>query len=291
MIRLHFIKPGLWTTVQDDGRMGYQNFGVPMGGAMDKKAAQQANQLVGNPPETPVLEITMLGPQIIIEGDCQIAITGADLSPTLNKVSIPNYQTINASSNSVLAFGQLRQGCRTYLAVRGQWQIKPWLESCSAMSLGNKAATPQSLIQKDSFINIQTLPFIAPRYTPSQDCPVFKEMVQVPLMAGPEWNYLTSRQVARLFSMTYKIHKDANRMGYRLEPSLPNFEFSSPLISSGIVPGTVQITNGGQLIILLLDAQTTGGYPRIGNITRSTINNLAQAKPGDNIRFEFEEDQ
>ncbi|NJL75614.1 MAG: biotin-dependent carboxyltransferase family protein [Saprospiraceae bacterium] len=291
MVRLHFIKPGLWTTVQDNGRIGYQNFGVPVGGVMDKKAAQQANQLVGNSLETPILEITMLGPQIIFQGDCQIAITGADLSPTLNKQPISNYETIHVSSNSVLAFGQLRQGCRTYLAVRGQWKIKPWLGSCSAMPFGDKTATPQSLIQKDSFIDVQTLPLIAPQRTALEDRPVFKKIVKIALMAGPEWNYLTLRQVAHLFSTTYKIHKDSNRMGYRLDPSLPNFEFSSPLISSGIVPGTVQVTNEGQLIILLLDAQTMGGYPRIGNITQDAINNLAQAKPGDSIRFEFKEDK
>jgi len=103
--RLHFLKTGLQTTVQDQGRMGYQSYGVPISGAMDQQSANMANQLVGNTPDTPVLEITLLGPTIKFEGACQIAITGANLSPKINQQAVPLYSTITIKDGDVLSFG------------------------------------------------------------------------------------------------------------------------------------------------------------------------------------------
>ena len=129
-VTLHFQKAGLLTTIQDKGRFGYLASGVPIGGAMDQEAARIANQLVGNEPNTPVLEITLLGPSINIQGTTQIALAGANLSPKLNGGAIPMYETITLRQDSILSFGKVVNGCRAYLAIKGAWQIKQWLGSC-----------------------------------------------------------------------------------------------------------------------------------------------------------------
>ena len=108
--KLHFLKTGLQTTIQDFGRIGYQSFGVPVSGVLDKKSARLANELVGNPLDNPVLEITLLGPTIKIQGNCQMAITGANLSPKINRQAIPLYSTINVEDGDTLSFGRIQNG-------------------------------------------------------------------------------------------------------------------------------------------------------------------------------------
>ena len=164
----HFMKAGLQTLVQDTGRIGQQAFGVPIGGVMDKSSARIANWLVGNDPITPVLEITLIGPQIEIEGDCQVALTGADISPVIDGAIVPMYKTLSINSGSKLSFGPLKSGCRAYLAIRGKWMVKKWLNSYSAFLLSEKDLTSDSIPKKGSVILIETKNSISAREFPAE---------------------------------------------------------------------------------------------------------------------------
>lgn len=281
----HFIKAGLQTLIQDKGRVGYQSFGVPVSGALDKKSAALANELVGNSIDSPVIEMALLGAKIWIKGDCQIAITGADMSPKIDGQIVPNYTTITIKKEAVLSFRGAKSGCRTYIGIGGQWEIPQWLDSCSALPNSGEAATPKSLIQKESVLIIKTTPPIAIKSIAKEAQPTFLKSLRIRVLPGPEFEEFSKLTIAYFFSRGYRLTNDSNRMGYRLDASIIDFKPKREVISSGIVPGTIQITNAGQPVILMADAQTVGGYYRMANVISTDLDKLAQLRPGDEVWF------
>jgi antagonist of KipI len=286
MTKLRFIKTGLQTTIQDLGRTGHQHLGIPVGGVMDKRSARLANDLVGNPTEYPLFEITLLGPTIRFEGACQIAITGAMLSPEINGQAIAQNQTIHVNDGDLLNFGKPIAGCRAYFAVRGQWKVPQWLGSCSASTSKGEIATPDSWIKKDAFIEVESDSSILPK-TSSETLQLDALQIPIKVIPGPEFHLFSNFFVGLFFSKTFTITPDSNRMGYRLTEPIEGYESLGEIISSGVIPGTIQITNAGQAIVLMADAQTTGGYPRLLNLLTPEIDRMAQLKPGDSVRFEL----
>ncbi|MCE7990703.1 MAG: biotin-dependent carboxyltransferase family protein [Roseivirga sp.] len=284
-IRLHFSKPGLQTTIQDQGRIGYQGLGIPVNGAMDRGAAQTANNLVGNSTDAPVLEITLMGPTIKVEGDGQIAIAGADLSAKINGEPVPIYETLDVMDGDEISFGRPVTGCRTYLAVRGSWQIASWLGSSSASATKASELTPQSAIQKGQLLEVVYEELVAPAVVAPEDRPDLSKLNIIRVLPGPEFSLISNLTIGDFFSQDFKISNDSNRMGYKLEGTLAHFESAQEVISSGIIPGTIQLTNAGQPIVLMADAQTSGGYTRLANIITEDLDKLAQMKPGDVVRF------
>lgn len=284
LLRLHFLKPGLYTTVQDQGRPGFQEFGVPLSGALDRRSAHLANSLVDNPTDSPVLEITLMGPKIEFEGQGQIALTGGDLGATLNGVACPRYQTIRARTGDILQFGRAHQGCRAYLAVGGQWQLPTWLSSYSAITQNGAQLTPQAIIKKEQIIAIIPKPLSSARSL-VEKIPQYLAEPTIRVFPGPEFERFSRFCIGTFFSQLFTISPAANRMGYRLKEQLDTFQPQEELISSGIIPGTIQITSAGQPIILLADAQTSGGYYRLANVIEIDMDTIAQLKPGDRLRF------
>lgn len=283
--KIHFLKAGLQTTIQDFGRKNFLSYGVPKSGVMDKQSAQIANELVGNPIEYPVLEMTLIGTKMKFEQKCQIAITGADLSPKINQCPIPLYETINVKNGDILSFSSAKNGCRTYLAIGGQWQIPKVLNSYSALPYAGQSATPDSLIKKNTELVIQAKSFISKKIYPLKNRPTFPNSLRVRVLAGPEFEYFSNYSIAFFFSRAYKITADSNRMGYRLDANIIDFKPQREVISSGIVPGTIQVTSAGQPVILMADAQTTGGYYRLANVVSADMDALGQLKPGDEVWF------
>lgn len=284
---LRFLKPGMHTLIQDLGRPGYQSSGTPISGALDKTSAAAANWCVGNSASTPVLEITMIGPQIQFSRECQIAIAGGDLNPKLDGKGIQSYTTIDVVAGSILSFGKLRSGCRAYLAVRGEWQVHRWMRSASALSIGEVDLVPDAVIRKDATIDIhvsEPLPSLLSHPDPVTSWP---ETMSVRVLPGPEFQSFSAQQIAFFFNTLFTITGESNRIGYRLQPSLLDYISGEEFISSGIIPGTIQITRQGQPVILMADAQTTGGYPRIANIVSQDLDALGQMKPGDTVNFQI----
>lgn len=280
-LELHFLKSGLQTTIQDKGRVGFQHMGIPFGGPMDEKSARGANWLIGNPYDAPLLEITIVGPKILFKGSGSIAITGANLTPSLNKEVIPLNQTLQIGNGDVLTFGKCQYGCRCYLAVAGIWQIEKWQQSTSAL---NEIFTPNSIIKKDDVISIDTHQCEFKSLSASQQM-IFPKEVRIKIRKGPEFDAFSTEEKTQFLENGHIISNEANRMGYRLNTRLKPFKTKQELISSGVIPGTIQISNQGQPIILMKDAQTTGGYPRIANVLETDQNILGQLKPGDKVWF------
>ncbi|HHM21856.1 MAG TPA: biotin-dependent carboxyltransferase [Bacteroidetes bacterium] len=282
-VRLHIEKPGLLTSVQDGGRPGYQRYGVPAGGAMDRPAMQSANWLVGNPLSAPVLEMTLAGPTLKISGACLLALTGADMSAKLDGQPLPRYRTHRVEEGGILSFGKLKQGCRACLAIGGQWQVGKWLGSCSAILWNKRPPATGGRLQKGDVIEVVANPNAPLRRL---DPPAFfqNHPSTLRVLPGPEFRHFSGLFVARFFSRAFIVSPQSNRMGYRLEEAIPDYRHCE-IISSGTVPGTIQVAHSGQPILLMADAQTTGGYPRLANVISADMDMAAQLKPGDQIRF------
>jgi len=287
--QLTFLKPGLHTTVQDQGRLGFQQLGVPINGVMDKHSARLANELVGNNSEAPLFEITLFGPKIQFSGNGQIAITGADLSAKINGKIAEMYATLNITDGDLLAFGEPIEGCRAYLATGGVLKVQQWLGSASTSASDPKTFTPQSLVESGTSFHVTNNKNISPNTIPMEQRPKMELPLKVKVLKGPEFDSFSKIAIDHFFKYWFPISKDANRMGYRLDKALPDFNPSAEVISSGIVPGTIQITNSGQPIVLMADAQTSGGYMRIANILSEDLDKVAQLKPGDLLGFELVE--
>ena len=283
-IQLSIINPGLQTTVQDQGREKYRAYGVPRSGPMDVRSARLANLVVGNPEFNPVLEFTLKGPTIKLEGYGNIAITGGRFELLLDHRQISHDQSIEVAGTHTLSIGHVQSGCRGYLAVGGDWQIESWLESYSTSPQNARQLTPESVIAKGTTISVLT----PNRETPKFNLPVTSlDQGVIRIMAGPEYHRIDTDTIKEFLKNRYTISTHSNRMGYRLDNSLSNYKQPIEIISSGVMPGTIQLTDSGQLIVLMADAQTTGGYPRIANVLSTDLDLLGQMKPGDQFRWEL----
>ena len=287
MIRLHIKKSGLQSLIQDEGRTGFQAFGVPRSGPMDWFSAKLANRILDLPEDHPLLELTLIGPQIEIEGDCQICLTGADLSPKINGEAIEMYKGIDVKSGSLLSFGRPVRACRAYLGIRGQWKSEKWLASRSSFVSSGANSFNFGVLKPNDVLDFLPMPPIQPKVFPIESLKPQVSPFSVRVLAGPEFERFSRRNVADFFSRTFKLSNNSNRMGYRLEAPLAEYHPEQELISSGIVPGTIQISNSGQPIILMAEAQTSGGYNRIANVIYADMPMMGQAKPGDQLRFEL----
>ncbi len=284
-ITLRFEKPGLLTTIQDGGRKGYQQYGVPTGGVMDTGASAVANTLVGNKAQSPVLEITFTGPVFQVDNDCQMALTGANISARINDEPLPLYTTVHVPGGSIISFGKLLTGCRAYLAIGGIWKAETWLGSVSPATVDDPWLTPDSIIRKGSTLYIQKKDRVSTRKAASPLLLQPGKERAIRILPGPEYEAFSFTAKQELRTLVFKVAPQSNRMGYRLEPALSGVNGLPGLISSGVVPGTLQITGNGQPILLLADAPTTGGYHRMANVISEDLDLLAQLKPGDRLRF------
>jgi len=283
-VKLTFQKPGMNTLVQDSGRSGFQMFGVPVGGFMDSVSAKAANLLVGNAAKSPLFEITLMGPEVLINGPCQLALTGADISATIDGHPVPMYETVDVGSRAILSFGKLKAGCRSYLAFNGSLKLKDWLGSKSAASFETMDLTPESLIKRGSEFRLIKGKPVEKRKTKQIS---FSDTEEIRILPGPEYNNFSGDQLHFFLNKKFTIGKDSNRMGYRLDDAILDFKNDKEVISSPIVPGTIQVTNSAKPIILMADAQTSGGYPRIANIIHADLSKVAQLVPGNKISFKL----
>ena len=279
---LRIKRPGLFSSIQDQGRFGHQSFGVPVGGAMDQRALQLANQILKNPITAPAIEITLMGPIIEMEGFGEIVITGAQCSPKINEQAILINKVIKVKSGDVLSFGKFTKGARAYIGVKGNWQCPQWLNSYTAINI---EANNFGRLRSNDLIKVHA------SMDKSIDHALVIESIHdldnpIEIMKGPEFEMFSNQHHELFLNHAYYLHTDSNRIGFRLNGTSMDFDFA-PLISSPVVPGTIQITNEGLPIILMRDAQTTGGYPRIANVVPKSMDLLAQRKPGDKIYFKL----
>lgn len=277
------ISPGLFSTIQDQGRFGFRKYGSPTAGVMDEQSAALANHLLNNHSSSPVLEITMTGPKLLFSTSTLISIAGADISPKLNEHSISINKVIAIQKGDILSFGALRYGCRCYLAIKDGFQTEYILNSYSYFS----NITTNNRIKKGDQLPIKKHVAKQSHFSTVKIDDEFFKTINIKCSKGPEYHLVSNSEI--VFQSNFSISNDSNRMGYRLDgPAIP-YPTAFEMLTSSVLPGTVQLTPSGQLIILMKDCQTTGGYPRILQLTTDGINKLSQKKAADLVALVLQE--
>lgn len=274
------LKAGFYSTIQDFGRYGYQEFGVPFSGVMDRKAAAFANSLLENSEAEAVLEMTMFGAKLQFLVNTCIAFSGAHMDANLNDVSIKNNCVVAVKTGDILSFGKLESGFRCYLAVLGGFNTETIMKSKSMYPNITKA----SRLLKNDELAINTSSMMSEnRYSKIRYDESYVSLPNLDVYIGPEFEKLTKAQQSTLLSTCFTISNTNNRMGYQLNENLQNN--LTAIITGPVIPGTVQLTPSGKLIILMRDCQTTGGYPRVLQLSEASINSLSQKYTGQAISF------
>ena len=294
---IHIEQSGFLTTLQDAGRPGFLQFGVSKGGAMDLHAAYLANILIGNDPIEAVLEMTQAPHRFLFLKDTVVAFTGGGLQPQLHNKNLQLYQPVFIPADSVVELKQQIPGFRLYMAVAGGYRSDVFLNSHSTDLLVKTGGHHGRPIKKDDLLMIKTtmndlqknlfallktgatveLNYLLPAFDTNS----------IKVMKGVEWNNMDEVSQTAFTSSSFKISAQSNRMGYRLKGQLLKTEQPCEIISSAVTQGTVQLTPSGEMIVLMADAQTVGGYPRIAQVCATDLSILAQKKPGNEIQFQL----
>ena len=265
------LKTGLLDTIQDLGRFGFSNYGVPASGVMDRYSALLGNSILGNDSNAAVIESIGFGPHLKFSKSTLICVTGAIMNSSLDDVPIKNNVVIKVDEGSILRFGKLEAGCRVYISVFGGFQTEIIMNS---RSMYRGVTSHEKLMKGDVLpilgLNKKNIPTFSSVKTDANhfkgnDLEVFK---------GPEFDFLSTFQQERLFNTLLTVSKESNRMAYQFDEPFEN-DLKS-IITSLVLPGTAQLTPSGKLIVLMRDCQITGGYPRVLQLTEKSISKLSQ---------------
>ena len=278
---------GILTTVQDEGRFGYQAYGVSTSGAMDSHAFHIANLLVGNKMTEGALEMTFMGPTLTFTCDNIIAVTGGDLMPMLDGQPMPMYQAVLVRKGQKLQFGGARNGCRGYIAFAGGLEIPEVMGSKSTLLRNNLGGVKGRKLEKGD-----TIAFTAPktelsnmenRKVPADVYPADEVVLRVVL--GPQDDEFTERGIRSFFWNSGVITDEFDRMGCRIEREPIEHKGDGNINTDGISLGSIQVPANGKPIIMLADRQSTGGYAKIGTVISVDLPKIAQSRPGQKVRF------
>ena len=281
------IVPGALSTVQDLGRFGYQKSGMSCSGVTDQKAYESANQLVNNQKNEAVIEHTVFGGSYRFQSDTVIALTGADMKPSIDGKACPMYRPVFVPSGGILSLGAAVNGCRNYLAAAGGILVPPVLGSRSTNLKCKIGGFQGRALQSGDLLDTGTLsvPFQQIKDL-SLKAPVYSKEIKVRVIEGPQSDYFTEKGLNLFYSAPYTVSEQSDRMGCRLEGPAVESIHGTDIVSDGIVFGSIQITSSGMPIVLMADRQTTGGYAKIATVITDDLPLLAQAVPGTTIHFQ-----
>ena len=286
--RIIIKKPGVLTTLQDLGRYGFQQFGMPVAGAMDKYALQVANLLVGNSRSEAGLEITMPGVQFKFEGSCRAAITGADLGAKLNGEPLQTWQSFNIKNEGKLEFTQLNSGSRAYLVVQGGYNVPPVMGSKSTYMKGKVGGFQGRKLEQGDILEINnndkanSLPsFIVPEEFTRK----YTAETVVRVVPGPQDDFFEEEEINKFFASNYTVTQQSDRMGYRLDGPALKHKKDYNIITEGLTLGSIQIVGDGRPIVMMAEHHSAGGYSKIAHVITIDMPYLGQLKQGDRVSF------
>ena len=284
------IEPGLLTTVQDNGRWGMQDQGVPESGAMDPHALAIGNILVGNDPGCAALEITLAGPTLRMETDALVVLTGAGMTLVVNGTPVPPWTTAAVRAGDMLSTGTASgAGCRAWLCFAGGINVPAVLGSRSTLLRGTFGGIEGRALRTGDTLPLSAL-LPAAQALDGFSCPdplrpVFDPDLPIPVLPGPQLQSLTPAEQQVFLDSAWVVSSDSDRMGCRLEGPSLQLHGNADVISEIVPPGSVELTGSGCPIIMLADHQTTGGYVKPFTVATAALGTLAQKAPGDRVRF------
>ena len=283
------INSGIFDTIQDLGRFGFQQYGMTVSGAMDSCALRVGNRLLVNEENKAAIEISTPGLSLEVLNQTVIAITGANFNPTINNFPAPMWEAIEVKKGDIISFGQIKSGCRSYLLVAGGIDVPIILGSKSTYARGKIGGLKGRPLKKADIINIgktnQELQNIIGRKVTANNLPVYNEENEIRVILGPQDDYFTKDGLHAFLNSFYEITVNSDRMGYRLKGPKIKSKNGSDIITDGIPLGSIQVPQDGMPIVMLADRQTTGGYAKIATVISVDMDKFAQTKPGNKIKF------
>lgn len=296
--------PGLLTTVQDLGREGFGPLGVSPSGAADAISLRLGNRLVGNAEGAAGLEMTLLGGTFGFPEGAELALSGSDFGATLDSKAVEMWTAFEAKPGQVLRMGPARSGARCYLCVRGGIEVKLFLGSASTHVLSGLGGHEGRALKKGDVLTIGPTNVVGQRRTGRNACSTggagmigrrrlaaqalekvkIRKVLRV--TSGPQSDWFPESAQKIFYESTYRVAEESNRMGIRLQGVAIPTASSGEMISEGVALGAIQVPEGGLPIVLFVEQQTTGGYPKIANVISADFHSLGQLRPRDEIRFE-----
>lgn len=282
------IRQGNFTTIQDEGRLGYQAYGMPSAGAMDRYACKVANLLVGNHASAAVIEMTAFGASFKFDEEQFVAVCGADMHGNMNGGPISNWSSFTVAKGSEVKFDAATEGYRTYLAVAGGIDVPIVLGSRSTYTRAKVGGYEGRVLWQGDVLSIgkDNASSVQPRNLDSKYIPSYSEQINLRVILGPQDHLFTSDAIKVFFESTYTITDQANRMSYRLKGPVITHVGKADIVSDAVCLGAIQVPASGMPIIMTADHQTTGGFTKLGSVIRVDLSTLAQGRPGDRINFQ-----
>lgn len=283
---IQIIKKGIADTIQDIGRYGYQHLGIQANGFLDYQSARLANYIVGNPVNAPIFEIHFPASSFCFTRNYTICISGANFVPVLNEKSIAINTPIEVKQNDILQFLKPLEGRVAYIAIQGKIKEEAWLNSHSYFA---------NSIQKDAQFEWEVSTEISNQFLKNSNTltsekinemhsPIFSTG-PIQFIPGPAWNDLTEASQKAFLSTEYHIGMQANRMGYPLKGALLQLNKPNQYLSAAVTRGTLQLLPNGELMVLMAEHQTIGGYANLGQIILVDLPRLAQVSNQTSIHF------
>lgn len=285
---IEVVQPGALTSLQDLGRRGYQAYGIAESGAMDALALTAANRLVNNPDNACALEITLVGPKLRILEPAWLALTGADLSASLDGRPLRPGRNFRARSGQVLGFGRRVFGLRAYLSVAGGFEAPMVLGSRSTYIYAGFGGLDGRPLKKGDLLRAGPIrgPEVEPQELPPDLFPGPESPQSIRVILGPHEDRFTPEGLDNFLSQEYRVTDQSNRMGYRLAGP-PITHLDSPIVVSEATPlGAIQVPGQGVPVILLRERGTTGGYTKIGTVITPDLDLIAQIADGGVVTFQ-----
>jgi biotin-dependent carboxylase-like uncharacterized protein len=281
------LQPGLFTTIQDEGRPGFRAFGMPVGGALDSRAYALANLLAGNGPGAAAVEMTLRGATFRFERDAYVALAGADMRPELDGASVETWSAFPVRPGSVLSFSGVADGCRTYLAVRGGIDVPLVLGSRSTYARAGVGGLAGRPLVRGDVLPVGAAPpgTAAPRRLAARFVPRRRRELSLRVLLGPQDDRFSREGLATFLGSVYTVTDRNDRMGYQLEGPAIRHADGPDIVSDGLLPGAVQVPGSGMPIVMMADCPTVGGYAKIAAVIGADLPELAQARRGDRVRF------
>jgi antagonist of KipI len=279
--------PGLFTTVQDLGREGFGPMGVSASGAADVISLRVGNRLVGNPEGEAALEMTLVGGAFTFDQPAVIAVTGTDFGPTLDGSPLAMWTAVSLQKGQTVTLGASRTGARAYLCIQGGIGVERFLGSASTHVLSGLGGFEGRALRKGDRLKLGAANFLFRKRSLS---PKALENLQprkmIRVTEGPQSDWFPDSGWKTLCESAFRVSEQSNRMGIRLQGAPIPLDASREMITEGVSLGAIQVPPSGQAIILFVEQQTTGGYPKIANVISADLHSIGQLRPRDEIRFE-----
>ena len=284
MKEIHVLEPGFLTSIQDLGRFGYAHLGVSASGAADSFALRIGNLLVGNKEEAAGLEMTLTGGLYEFDKPCSVAITGSHFSPSLDSYEAPMWKAFNVAAGQQLKIGATQEGARCYLCVQGGFDLPLTLGSYSTHLMTSLGGCSGRSLKKGDILKVfsNTQAIVG---EPSEDFSSWYQRDILKVTAGLQEDFFPKEEIKLFYSSSYEVSEDANRVGLRLLGPQLKHVADSEIVTEGAPLGAVQVPQNGKPLILFVEHQTTGGYPKIANIISADLHRVGQLRPRNVVKF------